>query len=169
MFLVTNKPLLRGLTLLLSAAPCIMPAYGLDSDKDQNVEFASSGNSTSRVDGNIRIITIEGEVLVTQGTLRITGDRAVLEQSLNSDAINRITITGTPATYQQQLDANGDLVRGDSATILYYTEEEPVIELVGAANLQQHNNVLSCAAVKYFTDSGLTDYTGPCNGVLSRQ
>lgn len=147
----------------------LRPLYGLESDKEQNVIYSSSGNSTSLVEGNTRIITIEGDVMVTQGTLQITGDKAIFERSLDSNTINRITITGTPATYQQQLEADGALVQGRSDTILYYEEGEPVIELVGAANLQQHNDVLNCASVKYYTDSGTTLYTGPCSGVLSPQ
>ena len=106
---------------------------------------------------------------VTQGTLQITGDRAVFERVLDSDSITRITITGTPATYQQQLEDDGAVIMGDSLTILYYTEEEPIIELVGSANLRQNNDILSCVSIKYFSDSGITHYTGPCSGILSRQ
>ncbi|MEX2131249.1 MAG: lipopolysaccharide transport periplasmic protein LptA [Pseudohongiellaceae bacterium] len=165
-----NKRLRSGFSVFLAAFFLIsQPLYGLESDKVQDVIYNSSGNSTSRVEGNLRIITIEGDVSVTQGSLQITGDKAVFERSLDSNSINRITITGSPATYQQQLESDGALVQGKSETILYYEEGEPVVELVGAANLQQHNDVLNCASVKYFTDSGTTHYTGPCSGVLSPQ
>jgi len=164
-----NKRLRSGSGLILAVILITQPLYGLESDKEQNVIYNASGNSTSRVEGNTRVITIEGNVTVTQGSLQITGDRAVFERSLDSNLINRITITGTPATYQQQLESDGALVEGKSETILYYSEGEPVIELVGAANLQQRNDVLNCASVKYYTDSGTTHYTGPCSGVLSPQ
>ncbi|MFM1895369.1 MAG: LptA, protein essential for transport across the periplasm [Pseudomonadota bacterium] len=158
----------RVLTLAVSLTLTSL-AVALEADKDQNVIYSSSGNSTSRVENNTRIITIEGDVRVTQGTLQITGDRAVFERVLDSDSITRITISGSPATYQQQLETDGAVVMGDSSTILYYSEGEPVIELVGSANLKQGNDILSCVSIKYFTDSGITHYTGPCSGVLTRQ
>ena len=167
----TETTIPRLAVILLAMMP-VVPAtmsFALEADKNQNVIYSSSGNSTSRVENNTRIITIEGDVKVTQGTLQITGDRAVFERVLDSDSITRITITGTPATYQQQLESDGAVIMGDSLTILYYTEEEPIIELVGSANLRQNNDILSCVSIKYFSDSGITHYTGPCSGILSRQ
>lgn len=162
-----KRALLHSL-LLLAGIACTRSLFALETDKEQNVIY-SGGDSTLRIEGNTRIITIEGGVKVNQGTLQITGSTAVFERSLDSDAINRITITGAPATYQQQLDVDGALVVGNSEVILYYSEDEPVIELVGSAILQQHSDVLNCEAVKYYTDSGVTHYTGPCSGVLGRQ
>lgn len=163
----TPRRLCRSLAWLILLP--VLTASALESDRDQDVIYSSSGNSTSQVENATRIITIEGDVKVTQGTLEITGDRAVFERPLDSDSITRITITGVPATYRQQLDLDGTEVLGDAETIFFYEEaEESVIELVGAAHLRQNNDALSCVSIKYFTDSGVTHYTGPCSGILSR-
>lgn len=140
----------------------------LESDKDQDIVYSSLGPSTSRVEGNVRIITLEDVVKVTQGTLVITGDRAVFERDLDSSNIRRVTVTGTPAKYSQQLDVTGATIEGNSDAIHYYVEGEPVVEFVGSATLRGLNDVLSCVSIKYFTNSQFTETIGPCEGVSSQ-
>lgn len=142
--------------------------FALDSDREQDVLYSSDGISTSRTEGNLRIIRIEDNVKVTQGTLQITGDLAIFERETDSASMRKVSVTGKPARYQQQLDESGTMIHGDGADILYYFEDEPIVEFVGAANLRQQNDTLSCVSIKYFADSGYTEYTGPCSGVLSR-
>jgi len=141
---------------------------GLESDKNQNIEYSSLGSSTSRVEGDVRIITLEENVKVIQGTLEITGDSAVFERDVESSSIRRVTVMGSPARYRQQLDDSGAITEGNGNTIHYYVEGEPVIEFVGTATLRGSNDVLSCVSIKYFTDSQFTETTGPCEGVSSR-
>jgi lipopolysaccharide transport protein LptA len=141
---------------------------GLESDKDQDIEYSSLGPSTSRLEGNVRILTLQDNVKVTQGTLEITGDSAVFESDLDTSSINKVTVTGTPARYRQQLDDSGATTEGNGDSIQYYVEGEPVIEFIGAATLRGLNDVLSCNSIKYFTDSQFTETTGPCEGVSSR-
>lgn len=159
----TNFPL-----LLLAALLFVGTGSGLESDKDQDIEYSSLGTSTSRVDGNVRITTLEDNVRVSQGTLEIRGDNAVFERDLQSSSIQRITVTGSPANYRQQLDESGALIEGESESIYYYVEGEPVVEFVGEATLRGLNDVLSCVSIKYFTESEFTETTGPCEGVSSR-
>ena len=141
---------------------------GLESDKDQDIVYSSVGRSTSRIEGGVRIVTLEEDVRVTQGTLSISGDRAVFRSEPDSSAISRVTVDGSPARYSQLLDEDGDFVEGESDAIYYYVEGEPIVEFVGSATLRSANNVLSCASIKYFTDSRFTETTGPCEGISTR-
>ncbi len=140
----------------------------LESDREQDILYSSLGRSTSRIENGVRIITLEQDVKVTQGSLEITGDNAVFESEAESSTINRVTVTGSPAHYRQQLDAGGDFIAGESESIYYYVEAEPIVEFVGSAILRSTNDVISCAAIKYFTESRFTETTGPCEGVSGR-
>ncbi|MCB1670128.1 MAG: LptA/OstA family protein [Gammaproteobacteria bacterium] len=140
----------------------------LESDQQQDIVYSSVGRSTSRLEGDVRIITLEQDVKVTQGSMQISGDNAVFESESGSSAIRRVTMEGTPARYRQQLDENDDFVEGESDSIYYYVDGEPIIELVGSAILRSASDVLSCAAIKYYTDSRFTETTGPCEGVSGR-
>jgi lipopolysaccharide export system protein LptA len=152
---------------LISAATLSGSFSALDSDKEQDVLY-SGGDSSSRSVGNLRIISIQDNVKVAQGSLQLTGNSAVFEQNTETGDMRRISVSGSPARYQQQLDDTGALIEGDGEEILYYFEDEPIIEFVGSANLRQQNDTLSCVAIKYFIDSAYTEYKGPCTGVLGR-
>jgi len=145
-----------------------MSVFSLESDKDQDLVYSSLGRSTSRIEGDVRIVTLEENVKVTQGTLEISGDNARFESEADTSAIRQITVTGSPALYRQQLDVEGDFVEGESESIFYYIEGEPVVEFIGSAVLSGSNDILRCAAIKYYTDSRFTETTGPCEGVSAR-
>ena len=158
-------------TSMLFSSLCLltgMSVFSLESDKDQDIIYSSLGRSTSRIEGDARIVTLEQDVKVTQGTLEISGDNARFESEAETSAIRQVTVNGSPARYRQQLDVGGDYVEGESEAIFYYIEGEPIVEFVGAAVLRGSNDILRCAAIKYYTDSRFTVTTGPCEGVSGR-
>lgn len=162
---------LRRIGRLLVAIPCLsigMSVFSLESDKDQDVVYSALGRSTSRIEGDVRIVTLEDNVKVTQGTLEISGDNARFETEADTSAIRQVTVTGSPARYRQQLNPEGDYVEGESESIFYYIEGEPIVEFIGSAILRGSNDVLRCASIKYYTDSRFTETTGPCEGVSGR-
>ena len=146
-----------------------LSAFALESDKDQDVVYTADGDLKMKNEDNRRIVTMNNNVKVTQGSLQITGDTAIFEYDLTSKALLKVTVTGSPARYQQQLDGEGDLVQGDSDTIHYSTSVETIIEFIGEANLRQPGTITSCVAIRYFADTELFETTGPCSGVLSSQ
>ncbi len=146
-----------------------LSAFALESDKDQDVVYTSLGDLKMKNEDNRRIVTMNNNVRVTQGSLQITGDMAIFEYDLTSNALLKVTVSGSPARYQQQLDGEGDLVQGDSETIHYSTAVETIIEFIGEANLRQPGTTTSCVAIKYFADTELFETTGPCSGVLRSQ
>jgi len=162
---------LRRINHLLPLILCLIASVsvsGLESDKDQDILYSALGRSTSRIEGNVRTVTLEEEVKVTQGTLEISGDNATFESEAQTSTIRQIQVTGSPAQYRQQLNLDGDYIEGESESIIYSVEGEPVVEFIGSAVLRGTNDVLSCAAIKYYTDSRFTETTGPCEGVSGR-
>lgn len=63
------------------------------------------------------ITTLTGKVVVTQGTLKATGDKALVYMDADQQ-ISRIVITGNPA-HIEQIDDNGNLMTGDALTLDY--------------------------------------------------
>lgn len=146
-----------------------LSAFALESDKNQDVAWSLDGDLKMENEGNRRIVTMNNNVKMTQGSLQITGDMAIFEYDLTTNALLKVTVNGSPARYQQQLDEEGDLVQGDSETIHYSTNLETIIEFIGDANLRQPGTTTSCVAIKYFADTELFETTGPCSGILSSQ
>ncbi|MBT8146195.1 MAG: hypothetical protein KJN90_05035 [Gammaproteobacteria bacterium] len=162
---------LRKISQLLLTSVCLctgIAVFSLESDKDQDIVYTALGRSTSRIEGEVRIVTLEDDVKVTQGTLEISGDNATFESEAETSAIRQVSVNGSPARYRQQLDAGGDFVEGESEAIFYYVDGEPIVEFVGSAILRGTNDILRCSAIKYYTDSRFTETTGPCEGVSGR-
>jgi lipopolysaccharide export system protein LptA len=85
-----------------------------DRSKPMNVEHADSFSGTSAANS---ITTLTGHVVITQGTLKVTGDLAKIYFDADQN-ISRIVITGQPA-HIQQLDDSGNLMTGDAQTLDY--------------------------------------------------
>lgn len=160
--------------LILSA-----PVFALESDKDAPVSWQADGDSAMTVEDGVRVLTMEDNVIVSQGSLRISGDRAVFEYALQSNELTRITVQGSPVNYSQTLANGTDTVTGTSATLELYTESESseseesgesIVELIGEASIESPDSSMRCAAIVYLVDRDLIrEATGPCTGSLSSQ
>ena len=167
----------RQLTSILNLAVCLgiilQPSVSaLESDGDQQVIWSSEGDSTMSIQGNMRILEMSANVRVTQGTLEILGDEAIFEYEANSNELKKVTVSGSPVRYQQQLDEDGALVKGTSDTLIFYTDEldETILELLGNANIESPDSTMRCEAIVYISDRDLIrEATGPCQGTLSSQ
>lgn len=80
------------------------------------------------------VTTLTGKVVLTQGTLKATGDVAKVYMDADQQ-ISRIVITGKPA-HIQQLDDNGNLMTGDAQT-LDYDNVNGIATLIGQAVVHQ--------------------------------
>ncbi len=141
----------------------------LETDKEAKVEWKAAGNSTMAISDGIRTLTMEDNVVVTQGSLRITGDKAVFEYSVSSNEIQRITVEGSPVNYSQTLSNDGSSVTGTSTSLALYSDAaaQSIVELKGNASLNSPDSAMSCAAIVYLVDLDLIrEATGPCSGSL---
>ncbi|MEX0618788.1 MAG: LptA/OstA family protein [Pseudohongiellaceae bacterium] len=155
------------LSALLLSAFFPIATRALESDRDQDVEY-SSDRQTVRVEGNTRILTLTDNVYVRQGTIELSGTVASFVYNLDTEDLLRVTVTGSPASYLQQINEDGEMARGTSSTIHYHTGTEAIVELVGDVRFEQPGLVNHCARVEYHLESN--DLEGEdCEGVLSRQ
>ena len=145
-------------------------AAALESDKEQDVQW-NADDANMSVAGDVRTWNLANNVKVTQGTLEIIGNSAVFEISVESGEFQKVTVTGSPAQYRQQLDMDENIVEGTSQTMLLYTDSldgETVIELIGDANIVSPDESMNCASIVYLADQALIRRAnGVCQGVLS--
>jgi len=169
--------ILQLLQLLRIASVCglcfliLNAASALESDSEQAIDYKSDGGSNMRLEDGKRIWELLENVSVTQGSLQITGDRAIIELDAESNELLRVTVHGTPVNYQQQLNETGDLVTGSSTSLEFYEGElgqGMVLELIGEARIASPDTRMNCAAITYLADSDLIrEAVGPCQGSLA--
>jgi lipopolysaccharide export system protein LptA len=102
-----------------------------DRQKPMNVEHADSFDGTYAPNS---LITLHGHVLITQGTMKVTGDLAKVYLDADQN-VNRIEVTGQQA-HIEQLDDSGNLMTGDAAN-LDYDNDGGIAVLKGNAAIHQ--------------------------------
>ncbi|MGH8400316.1 MAG: lipopolysaccharide transport periplasmic protein LptA [Gammaproteobacteria bacterium] len=125
--------------------------FALSSDKNQPMDIQSdhgewrNDNKTNR---GVGVYT--GHVLITQGSIRITADHAVVH-TLNGE-LQTADITGQPATFQQQPDT-GELMHGVADSIRYNADTN-MVDLIGHAHMQQGDiRQMTADIIHYNTDT----------------
>ena len=137
-----------GLALAVAAAA---PAQALPEDAEQPIHILAESAEVERQEGRIVYI---GSVRVEQGSLRVNAERMVVDYAAGK--VVRITATGAPAHYTQDLEADAGQVEADASTIVYHTRESR-IDLQGNAHLKQSGNSLIGDLIRYDIVAGRVD------------
>jgi len=123
----------------------------LPEDADQPIHIRADN---AEIDQQQGLVIYRGAVRVDQGTLRVTADEMTVEYV--EQKVTRITAIGTPAHYQQQIEADKEQVKAHSSTIIYHTQEER-LDLKGDAFLTQEGNEITGDLIKYDIVAGKVD------------
>ncbi len=135
-------PLLLGLCATLGTTA----AWGLPSDRDQPIRVQAD---SAELDDRQGVAVYHGDVVITQGTMKITGNKVTITQDDNGD-IKVFTSVGNPAYYEQKPAANKDIVKAYGQTIQYFAENERVV-LIDKARVIQDGNTFEGEKIVYDT------------------
>ena len=135
-----RERLLAGLALVLWAHS----AWALESDRDQPVHIEADN---VELDDKTGISVYRGDVIISQGTLRITGDRVTVHTNANGD-LERAVSEGKPATYKQRPDNKPEDVKARALTMEYFADKDTVI-LTDEAHLWQGANTFTSKKIIY--------------------
>jgi len=119
--------------LLVVAAAAAAPAIAKQSDRDQPTDITSTKFDGTNQQPNGKVIWI-GNVLLKQGTLKVTGDKATgyLDGDNN---LTRVVVDGSPATIHQLDDQNQPM--DGRANNIDYKIDQDVAVLTGNAWVNQ--------------------------------
>ena len=171
-----NKQQISGSSPLRLAAIIIgclssTSSFSLEADKDQELLFSADGGSHMSIEGDIRLMEMSDNVIITRGTMVIRGDTATIESIISSGEVSKVTVLGTPVYYEQQLDSNDEPVKGSSNSISFYTDADDgssVVELIGEAVIESPTSNFKCSAIVYIAEQDLIrDTQGPCSGAFN--
>lgn len=117
------------LVLMLLCVP--MLARGLSSDRDQPINIEADRATLQEQKG---ISTYEGNVYVSQGTLKLHGD--IMTVYTPGNQLEKIILLGQPATFVQRPDGRDDDLHAESTQMEYRAADERII-LTGGARVWQ--------------------------------
>lgn len=154
---VTSTAKLNALRLLCLMVPwlCSGTVFALPSDQQQPIRISADSAMRDEQAGETRY---EGNVVLIQGSLRITAEQLTLEHA--DETTNLIVATGNPATLEQTPELDSQPVRAQANTIEYRRSADR-ITLITNARIEQDGAVVMGAVIDYqITDQRVTASSG---------
>ncbi|MCK5876246.1 MAG: lipopolysaccharide transport periplasmic protein LptA [Candidatus Marithrix sp.] len=152
-----NRTLLIALTLLICNN-----TYALSNDREQPILIEADQAIIDNIKG---IATYEGNVVVTQGSIRIDADKITLNYT-PEQAIEKIIATGNLASFKQHLDNDEDI--NAKAKHMEYNAIKDILHLTDEAELRKQKNdrdiyTSNAPHITYDTKKGFTKADGGDN------
>jgi lipopolysaccharide export system protein LptA len=138
--------------LLVVWVPCVAFAEKADRDKPVNLEA-----DRVTIDDAKQVATFEGNVVLSQGTLQIRGDRMVVRQ--DAEGFQYGIATGNLASFRQKREGYDDFIEGFAERIEYDGKAER-LQMFNRAQLKRgldemRGNYISYdAATEFFRVTG---------------
>lgn len=137
-----NSALIYRLILLVLAA---LPGSSMALTEDKNKPMLIEADS-AELDDKKGISIYRGNVKVTQGTLLLTGTTMTVYNE--GDDINKVVVTGSPATYRQRPDGKEKDVNAKAQLMEYHKSPEKVV-LTTEAEVEQNGDILRSDRIVY--------------------
>lgn len=119
------------------------PASGLESDRAQPIYIKANRVEIDKQQG---YSTYSGNVAITQGSVKIHGDRVTLYYKKGE--LEKAIINGQPASFQQQQEKNGTTVVSQAKRMEYYAQQARLF-LLDQAKVSQGANSFAGARIEY--------------------
>ena len=114
-----------------------------DSSKPINIQADSA-----EINDATGVSTYKGNVKITQGSMRLTGDIVVLETA--NKKVKKIIATGNLSTFKQETD-DGRLINAEAEKMVYDITGNK-ITLTNNAKLTEAGNTFASDKITFFTD-----------------
>ncbi|MFI8745368.1 lipopolysaccharide transport periplasmic protein LptA [Pseudomonas sp. NPDC077186] len=139
---VNTLPLILSLGAALGSAA----AWALPSDREQPIRIQAD---SAELDDKQGVAVYRGDVIITQGTLKITGDTVTITQTASGD-IDVFTSVGNLAYYEQKPAVDKEIVKAYGRTIQYFSSNERIV-LIDQAKVIQEGNTFEGEKIVYDT------------------
>jgi lipopolysaccharide export system protein LptA len=115
------------------------PALARTDDRNQPIHVVHANSMDGYNEPN-SVSTFKGNVLITQGTMKLTGELAKIWTAKEDTSVDHIIVTSIAPKrpHIEQIDDNGNLMTGD-ADQLYYDNVNSIAILTGNAFVHQQN------------------------------
>ncbi len=146
------------------ALAALLPLATAAKTSDRNAAMDVAADRTDATLGDDSDSVLAGNVVITQGTLQVHADKAVIHRK--GGDITQVELTGAPATLKQVAD-NGDPMNA-RASVIVYTLNSDLIVLTGGVVVEQTRGTLRGETIKYDLKTGHLDGGGDGNRVQMR-
>ena len=146
-----KPPLLRraGLTAaLLAVGLASLPAWAEKADREKPVEIEADN---AEVDDKTKTTVFKGQVVITQGTLVIRGDKVTMHD--DGKGRQSATALGNPATFRQKRDGVDEYIEGRGQRMDYDSQRQ-MIQLRDNAEIKRGGDWARGQLIEYDSEKG---------------
>lgn len=140
---LVERCLRAGCGLLLLTALVALPVHAERADREKPINIEADRMS---VDDAKKVSTFEGNVVVTQGTLVIRGDKMVVRE--DPQGFNYATAYGNLAKFRQKRDGVDEYVEGEAERIEYDGRSER-LQLFDRARMKRGDDEVRGSYISY--------------------
>lgn len=130
-------------------------AYALSTDKDQPIEIEAD---TAQLDKGKQVTIYTGNVVVVQGSIRMTGDKLTVYYDDNQQ-LKDAYLNGRPAYFKQRPDGKQEDFEGWALKMEYHAAEN-LLHLIDQAKLKQGDQTMTGARISYDTENSILTARG---------
>jgi lipopolysaccharide export system protein LptA len=128
------------------------PAFADKADREKPINVSAA---TSTLDDINKVTTLEGNVIVTQGTLTIRANKVVIRQL--ADGTQAATAFGNPVGLRQKRDGSNEYIDG-SAQRIEYNDRSELVQMFDNARLSRgkdevRNNYIAYNMITEFAEA----------------
>ncbi|MEI7795005.1 MAG: lipopolysaccharide transport periplasmic protein LptA [Methylococcaceae bacterium] len=127
----------------LSTLICSTPTFALESDAKQPITIDSNG---ATYDEKSELSTYTGNVIATQGSIRVNSDKLVVH--FKDGEAEKLVFTGKNAKFKQTPSAGGKDITGQASTGEFYPKRNLLV-LIDNATVWQGNGTYSSDYIEY--------------------
>lgn len=128
---------------LLLSVVMTAPVRAEMADRSKPVQVEAD---SVRVDDASKLAVYEGNVILTQGTLKVQADRIDVRQ--DDKGFGSGEASGAPVRFQQKMDKGGEFVEGTASRIEYDANSE-IVRMIGAAWLRRGTDEIRGNLITY--------------------
>jgi len=147
--------------LLVAAAAAATAAHAEKGDREKEIQVLADRLSA---DDAKKEAVYEGNVVITQGTMRITSARIVVRE--DPEGYRTYIATGAPVTFRQKRDKVDDWIDG-SAQRAEFDDRNDLLKLYNGARLKSSQGELTGDFISYDRGKEFFEVTGAAPGTAA--
>jgi len=128
----SSYKLLLGTVVVLPLFATALPAFAERADRFAKMQVEA--DQPSKADMQKRIVTFNGNVVVTKGTMSIRASR--IEVRENAEGYQTAVATGSPARFRLKRDGVNEWIEGEALTLTYDSKAD-LLKLTDQAKMRR--------------------------------
>ncbi|HSH97433.1 MAG: lipopolysaccharide transport periplasmic protein LptA [Methylophilaceae bacterium] len=152
-----NKPHLSLSPTLLVASLFLLASFASFAEKADRQKPIDIEADTVTVNDAKKTSTYTGNVILTQGTLEIRGDKLIVRE--DKDGFQHSTSTGMPSTFKQKMEGKDEYMQGNGQRIEYDGRMDKV-QLYTQASVKRGDDVIHGDYIMYDANAEYAEVLG---------